>query len=62
MYTKDDQVEVTFDGFQSGSEYASNYSFEENTDNDILNTIKDGMKIKEHMVDIDLTTWISLWF
>ena len=56
MYTKDDQVEVTFDGFQSGSEYASNYSFEENTDNDILNTIKDGMKIKEHMVDIDLTT------
>ena len=56
VYTKDDQVEVTFDGFESGSEYASNDTSDENIDNDIFNTIKDGMKVKEHHVDIDFTT------
>jgi len=64
VYTKDDQVEVTFDGFESGSEYGSNDTSDEtsdktsddNVENDIFNMIKDGMKVKEHKVDIDFTT------
>merc|ERR1719384_946808 len=59
VYTTDDHVEVTFDGMDSGSKYSSNDTEsdididENNIDDDILNTIKDGMKIKEHNVDID---------
>ena len=62
VYTTDDHVEVTFDGMDSGSKYSSNDTEsdididENNIDDDILNTIKDGMKIKEHNVDIDFTT------
>lgn len=69
VYTTDDQVEVSFDGLDSGSKFdASNDTSEgpysdpdENTiDDDILNLVKnggiDGMKIKEHNIDIDFTT------
>ena len=56
IYTKDDQVEVTFGGFGSGNEYASNDTKEDNMDEDIFNIIKDGMKVKEHNIDIDFTT------
>merc|ERR1739846_207828 len=60
VYTTDDQVEVTFDGFESGNEYATNdtsdKTSDDNVENDIFNMIKDGMKVKEHKVDIDFTT------
>jgi hypothetical protein len=69
VYTTDDQVEVSFDGFDSGSKFdASNNTSEgpysdpeENSiDDDILNLVKnggiDGIKVKEHNIDIDFTT------
>jgi hypothetical protein len=69
VYTTDDQVEVSFDGFDSGSKFdASNDTSEgpysdpnENSiDDDIMNIVKnggiDGLKVKEHNIDIDFTT------
>merc|ERR1712156_832909 len=58
VYTTEDTIEVTFDGFDSGNEYASNDTKfdEDNIEDDIFNMIKDGMKVKEHNIDIDFTT------
>lgn len=53
VYTTDDHVEVTFDGFDSGSSFAPNGT---NIDDDIMNMVKDGMKVKEHNIDIDMST------
>ena len=53
VYTTDDHVEVSFDGFESGSKYEPS---ENSIDDDIVNAIKDGMKIKEHTIDLDFTT------
>ena len=54
VYTTDDHVEVSFDGFESGSKVEPNSDI--NIDDDIINTIKDGMNIKEHKIDIDFTS------
>lgn len=54
VYTTDDHVEVTFDGFESGSKFNQT---DGKVDEDLMNMIKDEVKIvSEHKVDIDLTT------
>ena len=58
VYTTDDHVEVSFDGFDAGSKYNETGDMNE----DLVNMIKDEMVkdkmkvIKEHHVDIDFTT------
>ena len=54
MYTTDDTIEVTFDGFDSGSKFSPNNT--EDINDEIFNMIKDEMKVSKHEVDIDFTT------
>ena len=54
MYTTDDTIEVTFDGFDSGSKFSPNNT--EDINDEIFNMIKDEMKVSKHNVDIDFTT------
>jgi len=54
VYTTDDQVQVTFDGFDAGSKFDANGGNDINEE--IMNMIKDEMKVKKHNIDIDFTT------
>jgi hypothetical protein len=48
---------VSFGDFDSGNDIVNDDDPDEanNADNDILNMIKNGMPVKEHFVDLDLT-------
>ena len=54
VYTTEDTIEVTFDGFDSGTNFSPNNTGDIN--DEIFNMIKDEMKVSKHNVDIDFTT------
>ncbi len=65
VYTKDDTIKVSFDGFEGGSgtvpDKNKNIKAEELYSNeindDIMRMVKEqGLKIKQHNIDLDLTT------
>ena len=55
VYTTEDTIEVTFDGFDSGTNFSPNNTGD-NINDDIFNMIKEEMKVSKHDVDIDFTT------
>lgn len=46
---------MSFGGFDSGSGYVKNGT-QNDVNEDIINMIKDEMKVTEHFVDLDFTT------
>ena len=58
VYTTDDHVEVSFNGFDAGSKYEETGNMNEDLVNMVKDEIiKDKMKIiKEHHVDLDFTS------
>ena len=58
IYTTDDHVEVSFNGFDAGSKYKETGAMNEDLVNMVKDEmIKDKMKIiKEHHVDLDFTS------